>query len=100
MEEGQTRATAKAPRRAQGAVEVRIEELVLHGFDARERYRIGAAVEVELARLLAEEGVPPSLGQSGDLAHLDGGAFEVVPGSRAEETGRRVARALYGSLRR
>ncbi len=32
-------------------ISVRIEELVLHGFDPRQRHAIGAAVERELARL-------------------------------------------------
>ena len=79
-----------------GNIELHIEELVLNGFEAGDRYRIGAAVEAELARLLAERGVPPSLAQSGDVAHLDGGTFDVAPGSRGEAIGAQVAQALYG----
>ncbi|MBE9514414.1 MAG: hypothetical protein IMY83_05240 [Chloroflexi bacterium] len=78
-------------------IELHIEELVLHGFDSGDHYRIGAAVEAELARLFAEQGVPPSLmTQSGDVAHLDGGTFDVAPGSRGEAIGAQVAQALYG----
>ena len=36
---------------------------MLHGFAPGDRYRIGDAVERELARLFAEQGVPPSLAQ-------------------------------------
>jgi hypothetical protein len=44
------------------AIEVRIGELVLEGFSATDRLRIGAAVERELARLVAERGVGARLG--------------------------------------
>ena len=77
-------------------VELHIEELVLHGFSPGDRYRIGDAVQRELTHLFIEQGVPPA--QSGELAYLDGGAFEVRPGSGAEEIGVRVARAVYGGL--
>ena len=83
-----------------GNIELHIEELILHGFDSGDRYRIGAAVEAELARLFAEQGVPPSLIHGGEVAHLDGGAFEVAPGSGAEAIGDQVAQALYGGLNR
>lgn len=83
-----------------GNIELHIEELVLHGFESGDRYRIGAAVEAELARLFAEQGVPPSLAQGGEMAHLDGGTFDVAPGSTAEAIGAQVAQALYGGLNR
>jgi len=83
-----------------GNIELRIEELILHGFDSGDRHRIGAAVEAELARLFAEQGVPPSLARGGEMAHLDGGSFEVAPSSRAEVIGSQVAQALYGELNR
>ena len=82
-----------------GNIELHIEELVLNGFGPVDRYRIGVAVEVELARLFAEQSVPPSLAQGGDIPRLDGGRFEVGPGSGAEEIGTHVARALYGGLK-
>jgi hypothetical protein len=75
-----------------------IEELVLHGFDPADRYRIGAAVEAELARLFSERGVPPFLAQGGGITRLDGGSFEMVPGSTVETVGGQIARTLYGGL--
>lgn len=81
-------------------LELHIEQLVLHGFPPGDRYRIGAAVEAELTRLFAEQGVPPSLAQNGEVARLDGGAFEVAPGSKAEAVGAQVAEAVYGGLNR
>ena len=39
-------------------IEVHIEELVLHGFAASERWKIGDALESELRGLLAAQGLP------------------------------------------
>jgi hypothetical protein len=85
---------------ARRSVELHIEELVLHGFSPRDRYRIAAAVEAELARLFTERGVSPSLARGGEIASLDGGSFEAAPGSGAETIGRHVAQALYGGMNR
>ena len=79
-------------------VELRIDELVLHGFEPGERHRIGAAVERELARLFVERNAPLSLTQDGETAHLDGGSFEVGLDARGEDIGAQVARAVYGGL--
>jgi len=81
-------------------IELHIEELVLRGFAPGDRYRIGEAVEHELTRLLADRGVPQSLADGGEIASVDGGAFEVAPGARAEVVGAQVAKAVYGGLGR
>lgn len=79
-------------------VELHIEELVLRGFAPGDRYRIGEAVERELARLFGEQGVPPSLARGSGIERLDSGAFEVAHGSKAEAVGVQVAQAIYGGL--
>ncbi|HEY9405594.1 MAG TPA: hypothetical protein VIQ24_23290 [Pyrinomonadaceae bacterium] len=82
-------------------IELHIEELVLDGFAAADRYRIGDAVERELSRLFAEHGVPASLAAGLDAPHLDAGAFPFVPGNSApEKIGAQVAQAVYGGLKR
>jgi hypothetical protein len=81
-------------------VEILIGELILNGFASVDRYRLGDAVERELARLFADQGVPPSLTQGREIAHLAGGRFEVAVGSQAEGIGVQVAQALYGGLTR
>jgi hypothetical protein len=81
-------------------IELHIEELVLHGFSPGDRYRIGEAVEQELTRLLADRGVSQSLARGGEIGSVDGGAFEVAPGSRADVVGAQVAKAVYGGLGR
>ena len=76
-------------------VDLHIEELVLHGFSAGDRYRTGKAVERELTRLITEQGVPSSLVREGGVARINGGTFEVSPGSRAEIIGGQVAQSVY-----
>jgi len=81
-------------------VELHIEELVLHGFAPGDRYRIADAVERELARLFAEQGVPPALAQEAEVAQLDAGAFKIAPGARGEAVGAQVAHTVYGGFSR
>ncbi|MEI2579944.1 hypothetical protein [Scytonema sp. PRP1] len=79
-------------------IELHIEELVLHGFARQDRYRIGDAIQQELTRLLNEQGVPPSVAGSGEIARLDAGTFEVKAGAKPEAIGVQVAQAIYGGL--
>ena len=92
------RLTVEGQGDRRSAIDLHIEELVLHGFDPGDRYRIGAAVEAELARLLAERGVSPALARGGEMAALDGGSFDVAPGASPEGVGGRVAQAVHGGL--
>ncbi|MBV9790678.1 MAG: hypothetical protein JOZ51_20965 [Chloroflexi bacterium] len=86
------------------AVQIQIGELVLHGLDqvrsSGARYDLGAAVERELARLLAEHGIPPGLDQAGIVARLSGGSFEVAPGSSPDTLGLQIAQAVYQGFKR
>ena len=83
--------------------EIHIEELVLRGFDnhpgsppqSMDRVRIGTVVQSELARLFTERGIPPSLNKGGQVVKLDGGTFDLAPGSGAEAIGGQIAQALY-----
>jgi hypothetical protein len=79
-------------------IELHIEELVLHGFDLADSSRITAAIEQELAHLLAEQGIASHLWQGADVFVPDGGTFEVAPGRAPEVAGARVARAVQGGL--
>ncbi len=82
------------------AVEVQIDELVLHGFDPRDRNAIGDALERRLAELLRGDGLPASATLAGQLslAQLDAGAFEVARGAKATDIGRRLADAVFEVL--
>ncbi len=92
-----TPATPVAPR---ANVELHIEELVLHGFPAGARHTIGDAVRRELARLLAEGGISPTLTSAGKVPRVDGGAFQMAPDATPDAIGARVAQAIHGGLRR
>ena len=81
-------------------LEIYIEELVLQGFDPSDDRGIGDALERELARLIADQGIPSSFKLSGEIDGIDGGAFEMAPGSGAKAIGNKVAQSVYGGLRR
>ncbi len=75
-----------------------IEELVLDGFDPLDRPALAEAVRSELTRLVAEGGLPTSLGAA--APSLDAGAFTAAPDAGAHTLGTDVARAIYGGMNR
>lgn len=79
-------------------IELHIEELVLHGFATRDRDAIGAAVQHELTRLCAEQGMHPALSKHYEVEKLDGGSFAMKPGAKAQTIGVQVAQSVYGGL--
>lgn len=91
--------TQPPPSQTPPNIELHIEELVLHGFAPGDRHEIGAAVERELTRLFAEQGVPVSLANGGEIARLNGGAFSVTRGSKPEVIGAQVAQSVYGGMK-
>lgn len=80
-------------------MELEIEELRLHGFKRFDREKIAAAVQAELERLIAEEGLPSGL-RNGSEIRMQGGSFSVPAGLGAKEAGEAVARQMYGRWRR
>ena len=81
-------------------VELQIQELVLHGFSAADRHQISDAIRTELARQLAQHGVPKLLTRDGRIRQLDAGAVNVALGSRADTVGKQVAQSVYQGLKR
>lgn len=80
-------------------IDLRIDELVLHGLDPSDRAGLSEVIERELTRLFAERGAPPSLATRGRrFARLEHAATEVPAGSRADRIGAQVARTLYENL--
>ena len=81
------------------SVQLQIGELVLHGFAPAERYRIAAAVEAELSRLIAENGPPSGWEHTRVISELHTPMFQTEWARGPREWGRRIAQALYeGSL--
>lgn len=79
-------------------VSLHIEKLVLHGLAPGDRYRIGEAMQRELERLIAMQGLAPLLARGGEIARLDGGVFQVAPSAKADAIGSQIAQAVYGGL--
>jgi hypothetical protein len=85
-----------------GPIDLHIEELVLHGFAPADRHRIAQAVEAELTRLAAAQGLPGLQHSSGEDARplqLRGGAFQVKAGAKPQAIGAEIAKAVFGGLR-
>lgn len=79
-------------------IDLDVERLVVEGASPAEARRIGAAVEAELTRLLAERGLPPGLEGGGEIGALDAGPVPRAPGDSARAVGGRVAGAVARSL--
>ena len=77
------------------AIELHIEELVLHGFEPGQRLALGQAVEQALSALLAERGLPAEWAVGAQVDRLDAGQFRVAPGAGPADIGQQVAHALY-----
>jgi hypothetical protein len=78
-------------------VDLHIGELVLYGVDPGDREAIAGDAERELARLLAERGLPPALAQGGSV-RLEGAALTLPAGSPPGELGRAIAREAHGRI--
>lgn len=89
---------ARSSNRSRPSVDLHIQELVLDGFEAAHRYMVGDAVERELTRLFTEESALVAITQDVEIERLNGGAFNLKPGSSAEATGIQLARMVYGGL--
>lgn len=80
-------------------IDLHIEELVLDGFPPGDRHRIGAALEKELARLLAERGLSAGWENGGEAGRLNGGKFEARPGARPERVGAQIAQSVFRGMK-
>ena len=77
-------------------IEINIKELKLTGFSHIDRYRMGEALQLELTRLITEQGLSQSLTRGGEFAQLNGATFNIAPNSRAETIGAQIAKSVYG----
>ncbi len=81
-------------------VELHVETLIFEGLEVRDRAGVARAVERELARLLAELGVPAGRAMAEGARAVDAGSAAVAANRPADALGARVARAVYGGLDR
>ena len=80
-------------------IELVIDEIVLHGFDPRQRHAIADAMTAELTRLLQAQAGQLGAGRSADVAHANGGTFESPPSRPARATGTGIARSVWTAVR-
>jgi len=75
-------------------ITVTIDELVLDGFDRRDRDRIADAIRAELTAAVGDW-APPA---GASLTHLDAGSFTVLPDAAPGLVGRGIAQRISGAL--
>jgi hypothetical protein len=80
------------------AVDLHIEELVLHGWTPSEARRVGAALQDELGRLIAASDLPGSLAGRAEIAKIDAGQARHSSSVGPEAAGVDIARAVHGGL--
>jgi hypothetical protein len=93
-----TDSTSNAQRstpNAQAAIDLHIEELVLHGFAPGERYAIGDAIERELVRLFGERDIPFSLQSENARDEVSGASFSAARDATSLMIGQQIAQAVY-----
>lgn len=83
-------------------VNLHIERLVLDGLtlERGQEPRLRAAVQAELARLIAADGLAQGLMSGGATPRLQAGEIRVSAGSSSRHLGQQIARAVYGGLAR
>lgn len=80
------------------SVEIHIEELILRGFAANDHLQIGAAIEQELSRLIAQQGIQCLRTAPANLDRLDAGTFQLAANARPQAVGQHVAQRVYRQL--
>jgi len=76
------------------SISVRIEELVVRGFERGHSRCIADALQQQLTNLLITRGVPPGWTKA-SIAHMRGKPIRLAPGTRDSVLGEQVARALF-----
>lgn len=81
-------------------IHLHIDRIVLEGLPVRPngRQQLGSAIEAELMRLLAENGLPPEWGAGGAVPMVRGGDLSLPVGNSSRELGAEIAHSIYGSI--
>jgi hypothetical protein len=91
---------ASLRRLAQAApgLELLVNELVLYGFPAEQRYAIGEAFQQELEHQFAGADLHGSFQEDAALPALDGGSIALPAQARPAAVGIQAARAVQGAI--
>jgi hypothetical protein len=81
------------------AIQVHIEELILHGFAPGDRYQIASSVEKELTRLMRLASLARLPEKPLAVERINAGAVRVGSRDKPQAAGVQIAQAVYRSLR-
>lgn len=83
-------------------ISVHIERLILDGLTipAGQHKLLQAAIEAELSRSLAADGLAPSLLAGGAMPYIRGGSVQLTGQASPSDLGQQIARAVYGGIGR
>lgn len=83
-------------------LEIHIQRLVLDGIDISpgQEGPLQEALQTELSRMLAADGLAPRLLGGGALARVRGGDIQLTGDSDPAQLGGQVAQAVYGGIGR
>lgn len=79
-------------------IDLHIETLLLRNLPYGQRYRIAAAIEKELMRLFAVDGLPPTLAHGGNIPQITIDSLPVTGNARPSAIGTQIAQRMYRSL--
>jgi len=81
-------------------INLHIEQLILEGLPLtrNDRAVVQAAVEAELARLMTERGLGPSLQAGGAMPSMSAPGLQLTAGSTPAQMGQQIAQAVYGGI--
>ena len=80
-------------------IDLHIERLALRGVAPGDHRRVRAALERELARLLAEQGTADRFRQNRHEARLGAGTLKIEPQADPDALGTQAARQIHRGLR-
>ena len=80
-------------------IELVIDELVLHGFDARHKHAIGDAVQQQLAQALGQHAFDLGVLRPVDAQRTDAGSFNARVGASPEALGAGIAKSVLGAVK-
>jgi hypothetical protein len=81
-------------------ISIHIERLILDGLPiAHSQWPLlQAAVEAELAQLLAADGLAQNLQMGGAVPYVPGGSMQLASDGNAKMLGQQIAQAVYGGI--
>ncbi|WP_375448794.1 hypothetical protein [uncultured Nostoc sp.] len=81
-------------------INIQIERLVLEGvpISPSQGRVLQRTVEVELGRLLRDEGLPENW-QGSAVSRVPGGTMQLTPGTNPSQLGQQIARVVYQGMK-